>query len=321
MSSQPPGNRTLPAQSKTLRRPERVCGHWREYLSTNGRPYYYNTRTRVNRWEKPEGWNLPDRNHSQGRPGHNRDENGRPNHHRHREKTKLTKNLLKTITTMSNQISTETSRDPASARDSSNPSSGAPPPFGSIKTLSSEHNTTTTTSISALSGGTPVKSSHAGPKKKWLGQAAVINTETKVQNNGIGQVPSQLNPLFNRKRRNRVDDFKRMIEEIPKLPDMSDFEALRPFTDNNLISEDVRKLTHEPNEKQILDMIPSKTKLQNKLSYNATKLKSLRANVRRHQVMRSYLDNRLSNYRSEMKILIEGGSSLTNSSATPRTLH
>ena len=68
-------------------------------------------------------------------------------------------------------------------------------------------------------------------------------------------------------------------------------------------------------------MIPSKSKLQTKLAYNSTKLKSLRANVsknfkwndvieifqvRRHQVMRSYLDDRLTNYRSEMKILIEG---------------
>ena len=35
----------------------------------------------------------------------------------------------------------------------------------------------------------------------------------------------------------------------------------------------------EPNEKQTLDMIPSKSKLQTKLAYNSTKLKSLRANV------------------------------------------
>lgn len=309
MSSQPPGNRTLPAASKTLRRPERVCGHWREYLSTNGRPYYYNTKTRVNRWEKPDGWNLPDPRHNaqNGRPGRtHHHHHGRPSNSSRLSDAKLTKNLLKTISTMSTQISTESSSLNNSGSHSNN-STATINNFG-IKGLSND----TTASSSAPSGTTPVKSSHAGPKKKWLGQAAV--TETKVHQNSLNGISQ--NPIFNRKRRNRVEDFKRMIEEIPKLPDMSDFEALRPFTDNNLISEDVRKLTHEPNEKQILDMIPSKTKLQNKLSYNATKLKSLRANVRRHQVMRSYLDNRLSNYRSEMKILIEGGSS-----ATPRTLH
>ena len=86
-------------------------------------------------------------------------------------------------------------------------------------------------------GGASANPSHAGPKKKWL-------QKEQVQTGNLNGL-SQSQPLFRVKpRRNRADDFKRMIEEIPKLPDMSDFEALRPFTDNNLISEDVRKLTH-----------------------------------------------------------------------------
>ena len=135
---------------------------------------------------------------------------------------------------MSTQISTESSSLNNSGSHSNN-STATINNFG-IKGLSND----TTASSSAPSGTTPVKSSHAGPKKKWLGQAAV--TETKVHQNSLNGISQ--NPIFNRKRRNRVEDFKRMIEEIPKLPDMSDFEALRPFTDNNLISEDVRKLTH-----------------------------------------------------------------------------
>ena len=48
-------SKKLPS-SKQYRKPEGVWGNWKEYKSTNGRPYYYNTLTRVNQWERPEGW-------------------------------------------------------------------------------------------------------------------------------------------------------------------------------------------------------------------------------------------------------------------------
>ncbi|XP_048772729.2 WW domain-containing adapter protein with coiled-coil-like isoform X3 [Ostrea edulis] len=35
----------------------RTCGDWSEHVSSSGKQYYYNTRTGVSQWEKPEDWN------------------------------------------------------------------------------------------------------------------------------------------------------------------------------------------------------------------------------------------------------------------------
>ncbi|XP_022324511.2 WW domain-containing adapter protein with coiled-coil-like [Crassostrea virginica] len=35
----------------------RTCGDWSEHVSSSGKQYYYNTRTGVSQWEKPDDWN------------------------------------------------------------------------------------------------------------------------------------------------------------------------------------------------------------------------------------------------------------------------
>lgn len=35
----------------------RTCGDWSEHISSSGKQYYYNTRTGVSQWEKPDDWN------------------------------------------------------------------------------------------------------------------------------------------------------------------------------------------------------------------------------------------------------------------------
>ena len=64
------------------------------------------------------------------------------------------------------------------------------------------------------------------------------------QHNRLNGDQQQLPGVFKPARLTRAEEFKRVIDEIPKLPECPDFEALRPLKDNNLISEDVRKLTN-----------------------------------------------------------------------------
>lgn len=35
----------------------RTCGEWSEHVSSSGKQYYYNTRTGLSQWEKPDDWN------------------------------------------------------------------------------------------------------------------------------------------------------------------------------------------------------------------------------------------------------------------------
>jgi len=321
------GNR--PENRRPERRPVRRHGVWREFISSTGKSYYFNVQTQENRWDKPDDWPVEDRpgdihrNRHNGKPGDiHRKRNGQ-NHprigssghnrsQRPQQRVTPSKNLLDEIRLIANNQD-KTNQNSTADNDNSNR-----PHEASHSRQSSTSSYSSNLTPAGFRGGTgpdtPSNGSssvHAAPlKKRWRATPLKGTTEgdqhgsQKQTTNGLSA-----NSIFNRiQKRHRVDDFKRLIDERPKLPEfeMSDFEALRPFIDNNLISEEVRKLTHEPNEKQTLDMIPSKSKLQTKLAYNSTKLKSLRANVRRHQVMRSYLDDRLTNYRSEMKILIEG---------------
>lgn len=311
------GNR--PENRRPERRPVRRHGVWREFISSTGKSYYFNVQTQENRWDKPDDWPVePGENHRNrhnGRPGDfHRSRNGQKHprmagHKRPQQKVTPSTKLLDEIRLIANNQ--EKTNQNSSADNENRPLEGGSHSRQSSST-SSQYSSNLTPGFRGGAGpDTPSNGSvHAAPlKKRWrvTPSKGTIPTEGEYQKQTTNGLSA--NSIFNRiQKRHRVDDFRRLIEERPKLPEfeMSDFEALRPFIDNNLISEDVRKLTHEPNEKQTLDMIPSKSKLQTKLAYNSTKLKSLRANVRRHQVMRSYLDDRLTNYRSEMKILIEG---------------
>lgn len=312
-SNGPRPNENRPSENRRPeRRPVRRHGVWREFISSTGKPYYFNIQTQENRWDKPDDWPVEDRpgeihRNRNGRPGdihRNRNGQNRPrmsSGKRPPQKVTPSTKLLNEIrliannqeTTNQNAADVDSTRHEASHSRQSSTSS-----YSSNLTPAGFRGTGPDTPSNGSS------SAHAPLKKRWRGTPSKGTIEGTEKTNGLSA-----NSIFNRiQKRHRVDDFKRLIEERPKLPEfeMSDFEALRPFIDNNLISEEVRKLTHEPNEKQTLDMIPSKSNLQKKLAYNSTKLKTLRANVRRHQVMRSYLDDRLTNYRSEMKILIEG---------------
>ena len=90
------------------------------------------------------------------------------------------------------------------------------------------------------------------PKKRPLplsnpvnhAQSNVLSQSSIESNNGY-----QLHHHPIVKRPTRAEEFKRVIDEIPKLPEYPDFEALRPLTDNNLISDDVRKLTNGKRKK------------------------------------------------------------------------
>lgn len=310
------GNR--PENRRPERRPVRRHGVWREFISSTGKSYYFNIQTQENRWDKPDDWPVePGENHRNrhnGRPGDiHRNRNGQKHprmtgHKRPQPKVTPSTKLLDEIRLIANNQ--EKTNQNSSADNENRPHEGA---SHSRQSSTSSYSSNLTPGFRGGTGpDTPSNGSsvHAAPlKKRWRATPSKgpISTEGEYQKQTTNGLSA--NSIFNRiQKPHRVADFKRLIEERPKLPEfeISDFEALRPFIDNNLISEEVRKLTHEPNEKQTLDMIPSKSKLQTKLAYNSTKLKSLRANVRRHQVMRSYLDDRLTNYRSEMKILIEG---------------
>jgi len=316
----PTSNGNRPENRRPERRPVRRHGVWREFISSTGKSYYFNIQTQENRWDKPDDWPVEpgEKHHNRhnGRPGdiHRRNGQKHPQKHPRRPQQKVTPStkLLDEIRLIANNQ--EKTNQNSSADNENRPHEASHSRQSSTGSYSS--NLTPAGFRGGTGPDTPSNGSssvHAAPlKKRWrpTPSKGTISTDgdgyggQKQTTNGLSA-----NSIFNRiQKRHRVDDFKRLIEERPKLPEfeMSDFEALRPFIDNNLISEEVRKLTHEPNEKQTLDMIPSKSKLQTKLAYNSTKLKSLRANVRRHQVMRSYLDDRLTNYRSEMKILIEG---------------
>ena len=81
------------------------------------------------------------------------------------------------------------------------------------------------------------------PKKRHL--PPQVNPPLTGPNNPDNRLNGDQQPgVFKPARLTRAEEFKRVIDEIPKLPECPDFEALRPLKDNNLISEDVRKLTN-----------------------------------------------------------------------------
>ena len=249
-----------PENRRPERRPVRRHGVWREFISSTGKSYYFNIKTQENRWDKPDDWPVePGENHRNrhnGRPGHN----GRPQTHprmgtaghKRPQPKNLTpsKNLLDEIRLIANQEKTnQNSTADHENRPSHEASHSRQPSHSSTGTPGSN-----LTPAGFRGGGTgpdtPSNGSvHAAPlKKRWRvtpSKGTTIPPEGEYQKQTTNGLSA--NSIFNRiQKRHRVDDFKRLIEERPKLPEfeMSDFEALRPFIDNNLISEEVRKLTH-----------------------------------------------------------------------------
>ena len=85
------------------------------------------------------------------------------------------------------------------------------------------------------------------PKKRHLPPTVnnpPLTNPNADQHNRLNGDQQQQPGVFKPARLTRAEEFKRVIDEIPKLPECPDFEALRPLKDNNLISEDVRKLTN-----------------------------------------------------------------------------
>ena len=252
----PTSNGNRPENRRPERRPVRRHGVWREFISSTGKSYYFNIQTQENRWDKPDDWPVePGENHRNrhnGRPGQKHPRMTSSGHKRPQQKVTPSTKLLDEIRLIANNQ--EKTNQNSSADNENRPHEGA---SHSRQSSTSSYSSNLTPGFRGGTGpDTPSNGSsvHAAPlKKRWrvTPSKGPISTEGEYQKqttqNGLSA-----NSIFNRiQKPHRVADFKRLIEERPKLPEfeISDFEALRPFIDNNLISEEVRKLTHGKNTK------------------------------------------------------------------------
>ena len=285
-----------PPKSREERHAERVFGNWREYRSSRGIAYYYNDVTKKNQWEKPTKPEWDDDKAT--RPnGH------RPHHHHHARRDRHNGTIPRP--------NNATPKNPAKKECYQNdirkllktfkekPSTRVPP-MDTIKD--------TTSTIPPTSSTVP-----KNPKKMWIGKNSECETNAKLHstNNEVPNGPStsisdSYAQLYKRKR-SRIDEFKRAVPELPKLPDISDFEALRPCADPNLIAPEVRNLIQgrrfdyrlyfsirpfiityhflEQNQRQISELLPKKCHLSMKLARTSTDLKHHRAEVRQYHLL------------------------------------
>ena len=204
-----------PTQSRQFRTPESVWGDWSEYKSKNGRSYYYNKVTKENKWEKPDGWDPRGNGHQNGHI---------PNrhHHHHRPNTQLA-DIIK-----SNLVELKKKSEKVTKNEMDEKPKARPPP--KKRPLPTN----------------PIIGNHHA--QSTFNQSSIVGNSGESNN---GYQIHQHHPIV--KRPTRAEEFKRVIDEIPKLPEYPDFEALRPLTDNNLISDDVRKLTNGKIKKKTLE--------------------------------------------------------------------
>lgn len=240
-------NASRPMQSRHYRRPENVWNDWSEYKSKTGRSYYYNKKTKKNIWEKPEGWDPG----GQGNGHHS--SNGQAGRNRPQSNNKLIDEIqkLKPHLIGLREAAAKSGQQHHSHhhhhhhhhkhRDEDHNDSKPirPPPKKRPLPSSTGHNQQQNqpnhhhhhhhhlppNHLSQQQQGHPVGLDHHHHPTNGYDQ--LINAGPMVP-----------------KRPTRAEEFKRVIDEIPKLPEYPDFEALRPLTDNNLISDDVRKLTN-----------------------------------------------------------------------------
>ena len=236
-------DRAKPPKSQTERNPEMACGDWKMYRSTNGRAYYYHHKLKRNQWEKPHEWDdaraikLANR---AAEPNARPTPNGkRPRRVENAGKTSEHKRLpidQAQVDQILNQFKKERGvTNSANAAGSSN----------------------------GTENSTPSTTPKINPKKIWQKKAfanhnqlpvaaAVPNNDVNHHqgaqhhhhhrgSNGPGSRVSDISHVFKRKR-NRVEEFERQVPKLPNLPDLSDFEALRPCADRNLIASEVRNL-------------------------------------------------------------------------------
>ena len=279
-----------PPKSREERKPERVLGNWREYRSSSGKAYYYNDVTKKNQWEKPPEWDDQLATPPNGRPARRPH---RPSDHRQPangpkkpdtlwpHQNDLTK-FLKNINGKNIIVDSSAAKNSNGQKAHSDTTNTKPP----------------ATVIPQVASTVPIN-----PKKKWRefvdGKRATPQKPTpEPPQNGPNttSILDSRTALYKRKR-SRIDEFKRAVPELPKLPDISDFEALRPCADANLISTEVRnllqgmwctqkleiwiykKISSEQNQRQISELLPKKCHLSIKLARTSTDLKHHRAEV------------------------------------------
>lgn len=214
-----------PMQSRQIRRPENVWNDWSEYKSKTGRSYYYNKKTQKNIWEKPEGWDPG--GHGNGHHSSNGQVRSRP-----QSNAKLIDEIQKLRPHLIGL------REAAAKSGHNHHSNNHHNHHHHHKHDDHHHHPN------------PIR---PPPKKRPMpssGNAShnqppnhVVNLHHSQQELPMEPNGYELAPMAP-KRPTRAEEFKRVIDEIPKLPEYADFEALRPLTDNNLISDDVRKLTN-----------------------------------------------------------------------------
>jgi hypothetical protein len=198
-----------PPNSRETRIPEREFGEWREYRSTSGKNYYYNHVTKKNQWEKPPEW---------------KDETAsRPNGHRQYRRPSDRHN--------GNNANVQ-NNTPKQKKDFSE---------NDIQNLLNN------LKRSAPDCNLKIEKTPKNPKKYWIQenqsktQTPTGNHQNNEAHNGVSIADTYAHKY--KRKRSRVDEFKRAVPELPKLPDISDFETLRPFADPSLISHEVRNLT------------------------------------------------------------------------------
>merc|ERR1712227_948549 len=108
---------------------------------------------------------------------------------------------------------------------------------------------------------------------------ALDNQATNSNGIGFHQTGSNVPLRAERyaRKRQRVEEFKSQIVELPQLPELSHFEALRPCADPNLIAPDVKNLLQEQNQRQISELLPKKFRFAAKLASTSSTCKAHRA--------------------------------------------
>lgn len=210
-----------PPKSKEARHPERTFGDWHEYRSSSGKLYYYNWQTRQNTWAKPADWSD-----ERAKPGRAKNGRMRPISTGPQNRT----GQKGPVNNSGPQIDVKTMLANLAQNQS----------LKALKPAKTENEN------SSLSQPSPVPKN---PKKMWQKgfsseNLALDNQATNSNGIGFHQTGSNVPLRAERyaRKRQRVEEFKSQIVELPQLPELSHFEALRPCADPNLIAPDVKNL-------------------------------------------------------------------------------